>query len=106
MDRIPFLDQLLSSGKLSFAGVSVVGLILIVLLIMVLAKPISKILKLLIHAIFGFILLFALNHYIPGSLIHLEMNLPNCIVAGIGGIPGIILLLLYKYFMPANPFIT
>lgn len=106
MDKIPFLDQLPFSDKISFAGISIVGLILIVLLIMLLSKPISKILKLLIHAVFGFVLLFALDFFVPGTALQLEINLPNCIVAGVGGIPGVILLLLYKYFMPENPFIS
>ena len=106
MNRIPFLDQLPISEELSFAGISIIGLVLIVLLIRLLSKPISKMLKLLIHAVFGFILLFALNFFVPGTELQLEINLPNCIVAGVGGIPGVILLLLYKYFMPENPFIS
>ncbi len=106
MSKIPFLDQLPFSENISFAGISIAGLVLIVLLVMLLSKPISKMLKLLIHAVFGFVLLFALNFFVPGTVLELEINLPNCIVAGIGGIPGVILLLLYKYFMPDNPFIS
>lgn len=86
-------------NNLSIAAVSGVGLILIVLLVMVFAKPIGKIVKLLLHGAFGFILLFALNYFIKTDALHLEMDLANCIVAGVGGIPGVILLLLYQHFV-------
>ncbi len=83
----------------SFAGLSIVGLIVIVFLVMLLSKPLGKIVKLLLHAVLGFALLFVLNNFVPFSAVHMEMNLPNCIVAGVGGVPGIILLLLYQHFI-------
>ena len=53
----------------------------------------------LLHAVLGFVLLYVLNTFVQVDFLHLEMNLANCIVAGVGGVPGIILLLLYQYFM-------
>jgi len=92
MPRIPFLDQL------PFSVVSIGGLVIIVFLVMLFAKPLGKMAKLLLHAVLGFVLLFTLNAFVPVSALHLEMNLANCIVAGVGGVPGILLLVLCQYF--------
>ncbi len=94
-----FLSLLPLSDKLSFAAVSGIGLVLITLLVMLLSKPIGKMLKLLIHGAFGFVLLFAINYFIQFDAFHLDLNLANCIVAGIGGVPGVILLLLFQHFV-------
>jgi inhibitor of the pro-sigma K processing machinery len=72
--------------------------IMLALLLVIFAKPVKKVVKLLIHAAFGFILLFALNYFIHYDAFHLEINLANCIVAGVGGIPGVLLLLGYQYY--------
>ena len=92
MPRIPLLDQL------PFSVVSIGGLVILVFLVMLFAKPLGKMAKLLLHAILGFVLLFTLNAFVPVNALHLEMNLANCIVAGVGGVPGILLLVLCKYF--------
>ena len=85
-------------GHFSVFAVSGIGIMLIAVLLVIFAKPVGKILKLLLHAAFGFVLLFALNTFAKTDILHLEMNLANCIVAGIGGIPGVLLLLGYQYF--------
>ena len=99
MDKLELLKQFLSSGHLPFAVISAGGLVIIVFLVMLLAKPLGKIVKLLLHAVLGFALLFVLNTYVPLDFLHLEPNLANCIVAGVGGVPGVILLLLFQYFI-------
>ena len=78
--------------------VSSIGIVLIIVLLVIFAKPIRKLVKLLLHAAFGFILLFALNYFIKSDAFHLAINLANCIVAGVGGIPGVLLLLGYQYY--------
>ena len=92
MENIPFLNQL------SFPALSIGGLVIIVFIVMLFAKPLGKIVKLLLHAVLGFVLLFAINVFVPVNALHLDINIANCIVAGVGGVPGIILLLLFKYF--------
>lgn len=82
-----------------FAALSIGGLVIIVFLVMLFAKPLGKIVKLLLHAVLGFVLLFAMNTFVQIDALHLEVNLANCIVAGVGGVPGVILLLLYQYFI-------
>lgn len=99
MDYLSLIKQYIDSGKLPFAALSVGGLVIIVFLVMLFAKPLGKIVKLLLHAALGFILLFVLNTFVHVDALHLEMNLANCIVAGVGGVPGVILLLLYQYFI-------
>ena len=99
VDKLELVKQFLASGHLPFAALSAGGLVIIVFLVMLLAKPLGKIVKLLLHAVLGFALLFVLNTYVPLEFLHLEPNLANCIVAGVGGVPGVILLLLFQYFI-------
>ena len=92
LDHLPF--------HLPFAAVSVGGLIILVFLVMLFSKPLGKMVKLLLHAVLGFVMLFAMNYFINIPSLHLEMNLANCIVAGVGGVPGVILLLVFQHFFP------
>ncbi len=92
MENIPILNQL------SFPALSIGGLVIIVFFVMLFAKPLGKMAKLLLHAVLGFVLLFALNLFVPVDALHLDINVANCIVAGVGGVPGIILLLICQYF--------
>ena len=99
MEFLLKINEYIHSGQLSFTALSVGGLVIIVFLVMLFAKPLGKIVKLLLHAVLGFALLFVLNTYVPLEFLHLEPNLANCIVAGVGGVPGVILLLLFQYFI-------
>lgn len=98
MEIIPFLENIPILKDLSFPALSIGGLVLIVFFVMLFSKPLGKMVKLLLHGVLGFVLLFALNVFVPVSALHLEINPSNCIVAGIGGVPGIILLLICQYF--------
>lgn len=69
----------------------------IFLLIRIFLKPIKKIFKFLLHAVFGFILLFIVNFFGASLGISLKMNLVNCLVSGFIGIPGVLILLAIKY---------
>ena len=84
-----------------FQNIAAVAVILLMLFLAfkLLAAPLKGLLKLLLHAVLGFALLFVLNTYVPLEFLHLEPNLANCIVAGVGGVPGVILLLLFQYFI-------
>lgn len=72
---------------------------LFTLLLKLLRKPLGLMLKLLLHAISGFVFLFIFN--ILGSFFELSlgMNWLNAIVAGTLGIPGVVLLLLVRYLI-------
>lgn len=79
------------------AGAVVICILLVVLLFKILKTPLKWAFKLLLNAVGGFIALFILNFF--GAIVGLSLtiNLVNCLVAGILGLPGIVLLLLLKY---------
>ena len=72
---------------------------LLSILFKLLKKPLGLAFKLLLNALSGFVFLFIFN--ILGSFfkISLGLNWLNAIVAGVLGIPGVVLLLLLKYFI-------
>ena len=74
------------------------GIGLAILLFRSIAKPIGKILGIILHAALGYALLFLFNFFLGDVLFMLELNLGNCLVAGLGGVPGVILLILYHIF--------
>ncbi len=77
----------------------VCGVLLLALLIKLIRTPLRWALKLLLHALIGFVALFLLNFF--GSLIGLELDLNwfNALVTGLLGVPGVLLLLLFKYLL-------
>ena len=74
------------------------GIVLAVLFFTIMLKPIKWILKLLLNALLGLVLLFIVNYF--GSFIGLSISVGwvSALVAGILGIPGIILLVLIEVF--------
>lgn len=71
----------------------------VILLLVIFFGPLKRIVKFLLHAALGFALLFALNLFGGSFGITLPVNLLNCIIAGFLGLPGVIILLFYTYFM-------
>lgn len=78
-------------------GAVVICILLVVLLFKILKTPLKWVLKLLLNAVGGFIALVILNFFGAIFGLSLTINLVNCLVAGILGLPGVILLLLLKY---------
>jgi len=78
-------------------GAVVICILLVVALFKILKTPLKWAFKLLLNAVGGFIALVILNFF--GSIVGLSLtiNLINCLVAGILGLPGVVLLLLLKY---------
>jgi len=78
-------------------GAVVICIILVVLLFKIIKTPLKWAFKLLLNAVGGFIALVILNFF--GGLVGLSLtvNLINCLVAGILGLPGVVLLLVLKY---------
>ena len=78
-------------------GAVIICVLLVVLLFKIIKTPLKWAFKLLINAASGFIALVILNFF--GGLVGLSLtvNLINCLVAGILGLPGVVLLLVLKY---------
>ena len=81
------------SGILLIAAL-VVGAVLI---LKILTKPIRLIVKLLINAAFGFVLLFLVSFFGGPVGIYIGVNFINALVAGFLGVPGVILLVLLHF---------
>lgn len=73
------------------------AVVFVVLLIKILLKPIKGILKFLIHAAFGYLLLFLVSFLGDFVGLDIEVNLLNALVAGFFGIPGVLVLVLAKF---------
>ena len=73
------------------------AVVFVVLLIRILLKPIKGILKFLIHAAFGYVLLLVVSFLGDFIGIQIEMNLLNILIAGFFGIPGVIVMVLAKF---------
>ena len=71
----------------------------IFLLIKIFLRPIKKIFKFLLHAVFGFLLLFLVNYFGASIGVYLEPTLVNCLVSGFIGIPGVLILLAFHYLL-------
>lgn len=76
----------------------IAGVIFIFLFIKIFSTPIKWILKLLLNAALGFVLLIVINFF--GSYIGLSISVGwiSALVAGLLGVPGIILLILIETF--------
>lgn len=83
---------------LSHALLIVGGLFLLWLLIKLFTKPIKLLFKLLINTGMGYIALLLVNTFGRVIGVSLGLNWVNALVIGVFGYPGLILLLLLKYF--------
>lgn len=74
---------------LSFGG----GLLLLYIIVKLLALPLKLLLKLVVNALIGAVMLILFNLF--GSLVGLSIavNPLNALIAGVLGVPGVILLL-------------
>ncbi len=76
----------------------IIAVFLLWLVIKIFATPIKWALKLLLNAIIGFVMLFIFN-FLGGFIgLSLSVGWVSAIVAGVLGVPGIILLLLIENF--------
>lgn len=75
----------------------VAGIVLVcVLLLKILTEPIKLVFKLLINAGLGFIILFIVNFFGGFFDFSLGISFMNALVAGVLGVPGVIILVLIK----------
>ena len=80
-------------------GIAVVGIIAVILIVTLLSAPIRFAFKMLINALVGFAVLFLLNFAGEFVGLSLGINWINAVVVGVLGAPGVVLLLLLKYFL-------
>lgn len=71
--------------------------LLLHLLFKILKAPMKLAFKLLLHALFGFVFLGIFNFVGAWVDLSLGVNWVNAAVAGVLGVPGVVLLLLIKY---------
>ena len=78
-------------------GMAAATVVFVILLIKILLKPIKGILKFVIHAVFGYLLLLLVNFLGDYVGLHIEMTLLNTAVACLFGVPGVVLLVLAQF---------
>ena len=83
---------------LSHAMLIVGGLFFLWLLIKLIKTPIKLLLKLACNTLIGYIALFLVNKFGAIIGVSLGLNWINAMIIGVFGYPGLILLLLLKYF--------
>ena len=71
----------------------------VILFIKLISKHIRSIFKFLFNTALGFVLLWLINFFGDPIGLYIEMNIINAVIVGLLGIPGVILLLLVKYFL-------
>ena len=75
-------------------GMIAIAVLLIFLLIKILAAPIKGIIKFLLHAALGLVILLVVN-FVGGYFdFYIPITWVTALVSGVGGIPGVILLIL------------
>ena len=75
------------------------ALLSVVILIKILAAPVKLVVKLLLNAACGFLLLVVVNIVSGFFDFSIEINLVNTLIAGCFGIPGALLLVLLKILL-------
>ncbi len=84
----------------SYSTLTIVAAVIgVLLLFKIFTKPIKRIFKFLLHAVFGFLLLWLVNYFGASLGVTLELSLVNCLVAGFIGIPGVLILLAIHYLL-------
>ncbi|MBE6047963.1 MAG: pro-sigmaK processing inhibitor BofA [Clostridium sp.] len=71
-----------------------IGIVILAILIKFFKWPI----KILLNGIFGVFLLYVVNFFGASFGIHIGINIVTALIAGILGIPGVIVLIIYTMF--------
>ena len=86
-------------GDLTVPIMVVAAVLLLLAFIRIIRLPLKWMAKAALHAAVGFVALFVLNFIGSWVDIELEVNLFNCLITGIFGVPGVIILLIIKYIL-------
>lgn len=76
--------------------IAIIGLFFIVKLF---SWPIKMFVKLLINGALGAILLFVVNFVGTNFNMHIEVNVITALIAGFFGVPGVIVLIIFKVLL-------
>ena len=82
---------------LSEIPLSVVVGVGLVLLLAILFSSLKKLVKFFLHALLGIALLYVINSVGAVWGLYLPMDLGSCLTAGFLGLPGVLILLAWKY---------
>ena len=74
----------------------IVGIIVIVTIVNILTLPFQLLFKLIVNAVIGAVMLYVIN---LTGFIAIKITLIHSLIAGIFGIPGVIGLIIYNYFL-------
>lgn len=86
-------------GDLTVPLMAAAAVLLLLVFIRIIRLPLKWMLKGALHAAVGFVALFVLNFIGSWVDAELEINLINCLITGIFGVPGVIILLVVKYIL-------
>ena len=86
-------------GDLTVPLMIAAAVLLLMLFIRIIRLPLKLLAKAALHAAVGFVALFVLNFLGSWIGVTLEMNLLNALIAGILGVPGVLILLIVKYVL-------
>ena len=86
-------------GDLTVPLMVVAAVLLLLLFIRIIRLPLKLLAKAALHAAVGFVALFVLNFLGSWIGVTLEMNLVNALITGILGVPGVLILLIFKYVL-------
>ena len=75
------------------------GVLLLILFVKIIRLPLQLLFKLILHAAVGFVALFLFNYLGSYIGVTLEITVFRAVVTGVLGVPGVILLLLFKYLL-------
>jgi len=83
----------------TLSGLLMLGatVLFVVLLIKLITKPIKWVLKLLVHALFGYLLLWLVNFLGVYVGLQIEMSAFHILLASVFGVPGVALLVLAQF---------
>lgn len=84
---------------LSFIILAAAVVAAVYVFIRLISAPLRLMLKLVLHAVSGFLILLVVEIISGFFDFSLGINLINCLVAGVFGIPGVILLIAIKLFL-------
>lgn len=84
-------------GLEDYALLLVLGTLVVTAVVRLFAAPLKLALRLLLSALLGLAALLALNLVGGITGVTLGLNLPNALVVGVLGVPGLVLLLLLQW---------
>ena len=85
---------LISGVDISLIVYGIIGIFILALIIKFFKWP----LKILLNGIFGVFILYIVNFFGANFGIHIGINIVTALIAGILGIPGVIVLIIFKMF--------